>query len=81
MMIFEGLPMFLLELAVGQRFRKSGLGAWSSVHPALKGVGVACMVVSAFTCVYYICIMAWSLHYLFDSFKKTLPWSIDKCSR
>lgn len=81
MMIFEGFPLFLLELAVGQRFRNSSLGVWNTIHPAFKGVGVACMMVSGFLCVYYICIMAWCLHYLFDSFQKNLPWSIEKCPR
>ena len=81
MMVIEGLPLFMIELAVGQRFRTSAPGSWATVHPALKGVGVACLVVSGLLCVYYICVMAWCLQYLFASFQKTLPWSINNCPR
>jgi SNF family Na+-dependent transporter len=32
MLLIEGLPIFLLELAIGQRLRKGSIGAWSQVH-------------------------------------------------
>lgn len=31
LMIIEGLPLFYLELAVGQRLRKGALGSWNEV--------------------------------------------------
>ena len=31
MIIIEGIPLFYLELAVGQRLRKGAVGAWNQV--------------------------------------------------
>ena len=39
MLFAEGLPLFLLEMAVGQRLRKGSLGAWNRVSPYLGGIG------------------------------------------
>jgi hypothetical protein len=33
MLFAEGLPMFLLEMAIGQRMRKGSLGVWDRVSP------------------------------------------------
>lgn len=40
LLIVEGVPLLHLEFAIGQRLRKGSVGTWSSIHPALKGVGV-----------------------------------------
>ena len=37
MLLIEGLPIFLLELAIGQRLRKGSIGAWSRISPFLGG--------------------------------------------
>lgn len=39
LLVLEGVPLLYLEFAVGQRLRKGSLGVWSSIHPALRGVG------------------------------------------
>uniref|UniRef100_H2YE59 Transporter n=1 Tax=Ciona savignyi TaxID=51511 RepID=H2YE59_CIOSA len=46
MLVFEGVPLFLLELAVGQRLRQGSIGAWTKFHPYLGGIGIGSMVVS-----------------------------------
>lgn len=38
-LVFEGLPLLYLELAVGQRMRKGSIGVWKSISPLLGGVG------------------------------------------
>lgn len=43
LLIVEGIPLLHLEFAIGQRLRKGSVGTWSSIHPALKGVG-ACQL-------------------------------------
>ena len=39
LLVLEGIPLLHLEFAIGQRLRKGSVGVWSSIHPALKGVG------------------------------------------
>lgn len=73
-MVIEGLPLFFLELSIGQRMRKSAIRCWQDVHPALFGIGVACLMVSLMLCLYYIVVIAWCCYYFFISFTSTLPW-------
>ena len=63
MLFAEGLPLFLLELAIGQRLRKGSIGVWKSVSPYLGGIGIASGVVSFNVALYYNTIIAWCLHY------------------
>lgn len=81
MMIIEGIPLFFIEFAVGQRFRRSAVGCWTKIHPALMGIGISCMVISAMLCIYYIAVIAWSFFYLFSSFTSQLPWRIENCPK
>lgn len=36
---FEGIPLFHIELAVGQRLRRGSVGVWTAISPYLGGVG------------------------------------------
>ncbi|XP_054434197.1 sodium-dependent neutral amino acid transporter B(0)AT1 [Pteronotus mesoamericanus] len=75
LLIVEGVPLLHLEFAIGQRLRKGSVGTWSSIHPALKGVGIASMFVSFMVGLYYNTIIAWVMWYFFNSFQEPLPWS------
>ena len=77
-MLIEGLPLFFLELSIGQRMRKSAIRCWQDVHPALFGIGVACLMVSLMLCLYYIVVIAWCCYYFFISFTSSLPWEHHK---
>ncbi len=63
MLFAEGLPLFLLELAIGQRLRKGSIGVWKQVSPYLAGIGIASGVVSFNVALYYNTIIAWCLNY------------------
>ena len=63
MLFAEGLPLFLLELAIGQRLRKGSIGVWKQVSPYLGGIGIASGVVSFNVALYYNTIIAWCLNY------------------
>ena len=80
-MVIEGLPLFFIELGMGQRFRKVALTAWYDIHPALQGIGIGCVVVSFMLCIYYIIVITWCSYYFFISFTKKLPWTQDTCPR
>lgn len=75
MLAVEGIPIFYLELAVGQRLRKGAIGAWNQISPFLGGIGIASAMVSFWVGLYYNTIISWCLYYLVYSFRSTLPWS------
>lgn len=75
MLFVEGIPIFYLELAIGQRLRKGAIGCWNQVSPYLGGLGIAAAVVSFNVALYYNTIMAWCMYYMVESFQNPLPWS------
>ncbi|XP_056331090.1 sodium- and chloride-dependent transporter XTRP3-like [Danio aesculapii] len=75
MLLLEGIPLFCMELAIGQKMRLGSIGAWSSISPYLSGLGVASVITSLYLCLYYNVINAWSFWYLFHSFQSVLPWA------
>ncbi|XP_071769165.1 sodium- and chloride-dependent transporter XTRP3 [Centroberyx gerrardi] len=75
MLVVEGVPLFYMELAIGQKMRLGSIGAWTAISPYLGGVGLASVVTSLYLCLYYNVINAWSFWYLFNSFQSVLPWA------
>uniref|UniRef100_A0A8D1GZK9 Transporter n=1 Tax=Sus scrofa TaxID=9823 RepID=A0A8D1GZK9_PIG len=69
-----GIPVFFLEVALGQYTSQGSVTAWQKICPLLQGIGVASVVIEAYLNVYYIVILAWALFYLFSSFTSELPW-------
>ena len=63
MLAIEGLPIFYLELAIGQRLRKGAIGVWNQVSGYLGGIGIASAFVSLNVALYYNTIIAWCLYY------------------
>ncbi|XP_060569045.1 sodium- and chloride-dependent taurine transporter-like [Ruditapes philippinarum] len=70
-----GVPLFMLELALGQYMNIGSVESWSRLVPAFKGIGVASFTVTFQMNIYYIIILAWAAYYLVMSFTSTLPWS------
>ncbi|XP_026783103.3 sodium- and chloride-dependent GABA transporter 2-like [Pangasianodon hypophthalmus] len=70
-----GLPLFLLETAMGQYTQEGGITCWQRICPLAKGVGYACQLIELYSCMCYIIILAWALLYLVLSFKFQLPWA------
>lgn len=69
MLIFEGIPLFLIELGIGQKMRLGSLGVWNTIHPWLGGIGIASCIVTFFVALYYNVIITWCLYYFFNSFQ------------
>ncbi|KTG37754.1 hypothetical protein cypCar_00025623 [Cyprinus carpio] len=69
MLFLEGIPLFCMELAIGQKMRLGSIGAWTAISPYLGGLGIASVVTSMYLCLYYNVINAWSFWYLFHSFQ------------
>ena len=77
-LVVIGMPLFLLELGVGQKFQVGPLQAWRKIHPSLAGIGMTGVLVTFFVALYYNIIVAWTLWYLFHSFASPLPWAADQ---
>ncbi|CAK9296657.1 unnamed protein product [Gordionus sp. m RMFG-2023] len=75
MLFLEGIPLFYLELGIGQRIRKGSIGVWNEISPILGGLGITACIVSFIIGLYYNVIIAWCLYYIFMSFRRTLPWA------
>ncbi|XP_054461831.1 sodium-dependent neutral amino acid transporter B(0)AT1-like [Anoplopoma fimbria] len=75
LLVLEGMPLLLLEFAIGQRLRKGSVGVWRAINPYLTGIGIASMLVSLLVGLYYNTLIAWILWYLFNSFQDPLPWT------
>nr|XP_057931914.1 sodium-dependent neutral amino acid transporter B(0)AT2 isoform X1 [Doryrhamphus excisus] len=74
LLVLIGIPLFFLELAVGQRIRRGSIGVWNYISPRLGGIGFASCVVCFFVALYYNVIISWSLFYFSQSFQQPLPW-------
>ncbi|CAL9696565.1 unnamed protein product [Knipowitschia caucasica] len=70
-----GIPVFLLETALGQFTSEGGITCWRKICPLLEGVGFATQVIVALLNVYYIIVLAWAIFYLSHSFTWDLPWA------
>jgi len=73
-LVIGGIPIFLMEVALGQFMSRGGIEAWNLV-PIFKGIGWASLVIVFWLNVYYIVILAWNLFYLFQAFDPSLPWT------
>ncbi|XP_071951062.1 sodium- and chloride-dependent glycine transporter 1-like [Antedon mediterranea] len=69
-----GLPLFFLELSIGQFASVGCVNVWR-ICPLFKGMGYGMLVMSMFCCIYYNVIIAYTLHYLYFSFTRVLPWA------
>lgn len=64
-----------MEVSLGQYFQSGGVSIWNRI-PIMKGVGFASMIMIGLCNTYYIVIIAWTLFYMFSSFKSPLPWTL-----
>ncbi|HEB84764.1 MAG TPA: sodium-dependent transporter, partial [Bacteroidetes bacterium] len=74
-LVTAGVPLLLLEFAVGQRFQRAAPGALRAVHPRAEWIGWWAAGVSLVIVVYYAVIMAWAWDYLV--FSTRLGWGAD----
>uniref|UniRef100_A0AAY4B300 Transporter n=1 Tax=Denticeps clupeoides TaxID=299321 RepID=A0AAY4B300_9TELE len=74
-----GLPVFFLEVALGQFTSEGGITCWEKLCPIFTGIGYASIVIVSLLNIYYIVILAWGLYYLFQCFQPELPWA--KCKQ
>ena len=77
MLFVVGIPLFYLELTLGQKMRRGSFRSWYKVCPPLSGLGIASVVTITYISMYYNVIISWVLFYFVNSFHDILPW--EKC--
>ncbi|XP_029427205.1 sodium-dependent serotonin transporter-like [Rhinatrema bivittatum] len=77
MAVFGGVPLFYMELALGQFHRTGAIPIWKRICPIFKGIGFSICIIALYVSFYYNTIIAWALYYFYSSFTGTLPWT--KC--
>lgn len=74
MLLFVGLPLFLMELSFGQYASEGPITIWK-ISPLFQGIGYAMFLMTTLVGIYYNMILAWALFYLGSSLTTQLPWS------
>lgn len=69
-----GMPVFLVELTLGQYSALGPLMIFKNLSPIFKGLGYAIIISSAFVCIYYNVIISWTIFYFFDSARSDVNW-------
>lgn len=75
MVFLCGIPMQILELAVGQYTREGPVEAMRNICPLFSGVGIGMVLFSMLLSSYYSVVMSWAMLYLGSSFTSQLPWT------
>ncbi|XP_073455242.1 sodium- and chloride-dependent neutral and basic amino acid transporter B(0+)-like isoform X2 [Aquarana catesbeiana] len=74
MLALAGLPLLFLECSLGQFASLGPIEIWR-ITPFFQGVGFTMVIISTLVSIYYNVIIAYSLFYLFSSFRSYLPWN------
>ena len=74
MLFVAGLPLFFMELVLGQYSRQGPTKVFGRIAPLFKGLGLAMLGATFFVGIYYNVIIAWTLFYMFKGFAAELPW-------
>jgi len=77
MLIFGGIPLFFLELCLGQFVKKGPITVWNKICPSMKGVGYCSILISWYVSFYYNVLIAWSVYFIYrslSSFGQKMPW-------
>lgn len=73
--VLIGVPLLMLELAIGQKMQQGTINSFRKLHPAFGGLGLMAIVTSFLVVSYYAVIMAWCLIYFVKSFD--VAWAED----
>jgi len=80
MLLICGLPLFFLELTLGQYSGSGPLKVFRRMTPVAGGLGLSLVIVGGFFAFYFIVVTSWSIWYLAASLDPSgLPWV--RCSK
>merc|ERR1712223_1973399 len=78
MLAIVGLPLFFMEMALGQYAGLSAPKIYSRLAPGLRGLGYGMVTIPTVMNFYYTVVMAYAVYFLFMGFASELPWN--RCS-
>ena len=73
-MLPVGLPLFFMELGVGQYASVGPARLFSRMQRMSGGLGWGMVTISFIVTIYYNMVIAWTLFYLYAGLTDTLPW-------
>jgi len=74
-LLTAGIPILILEFAIGHRNRSAAPGSFAKIRRGFEGIGWWQLIVSFVISVYYAAVIAWALSYTVFSFN--LKWGDD----
>ena len=75
-LFFIGIPLLLLEIAMGQTYRSGNYVSFGRINDRLRGLGAGTNINAFIVATYYQIIIAWVLVYFGYSFSSgALPWA------
>lgn len=75
MLLVLGLPLLIMEFAIGQRMQLGAIGSFKKIKHKLSGLGLGAVLCGFVVVSYYAVVMGWSLLYFIYSFN--LKWGVD----
>ncbi|CAB3406993.1 unnamed protein product [Caenorhabditis bovis] len=74
MLLIGGLPMFYMELVLGQFHRSGCISIWRKVCPMFRGIGYGICVICTFIAIFYNAIIAQAVYFTVSSVTTEVPW-------
>ncbi|EYC03023.1 hypothetical protein Y032_0096g2905 [Ancylostoma ceylanicum] len=74
MLLVGGLPMFYMELALGQFHRSGCVSIWRKVCPLFKGIGYGICFICTFIACFYNAIISHAVYFVVSSIAFEVPW-------
>jgi len=74
-LVFIGLPILILEIALGQYYESGDVEVFGCIHRRLRGVGLSSIACGYMIVTYYSMLISWVVNAFFDTFGSNSFWS------
>ncbi|MFH1429762.1 MAG: sodium-dependent transporter [Candidatus Margulisiibacteriota bacterium] len=75
MLFVMGVPLLIMEFAIGQKMQLGAIGSFKKIKHKLSGIGLSAVLCGFVVVSYYAVVMAWCVMYMI--FSPTLKWGAD----
>lgn len=75
MLTVIGVPLLIMEFALGQKMQSGAVGSFGKIEKKLSGIGLGAVLCGFVVTSYYCVVIAWSILYTF--FSTDLKWGAD----